>query len=210
MKTLFTLFFFIPVIIFAQPRENSAQVLTRYSIGKVDSAIYQNTSPGAEIMLGSKWGLNYNIDFIFRNDNIFQMHSSPGLVVIPLFINMYFHMNDPDFADNYPDDNYFMQFQFLWLFASIVDFVLPEGVSYHIPLKPQWDIAPYVNGLCLDYIKNRNTEKSALRYSFNFGTKVTYWSTDNLTMGAFLETRKVYGMGWAAGAGISLGYSFLY
>ncbi|MGV3632502.1 MAG: hypothetical protein ACO1O6_14940 [Bacteroidota bacterium] len=210
MKILFTCFIFLPFLLLAQPRENSAQVSARYGIGKVDSALYQNTSLGLEVMLGKKWGLNYNFDFIFRNDRIFQIHSTPGFISWPVFVQLFFH---PEIASELAGNSNSLllsNINFLLLFGGIIDTAIPEGVSYHIPLRSNWDIAPYVNALSMDYVRNRNTDKTYLRYSFNFGARLTYWNKNNLTMGAFLETRKVFGMGWAPGGGISFGYSFLY
>ena len=207
---LFTSFFLVQSLLFAQLKENTALVHLKYSVGKIDTAFYQNLAPSVEVMLGKRLGLNYNFDLIYRNDNIFQMHSSPGLIITPLFIKSYFTLFNSNEQDDYEGFDLLMDYGFLFFIVNIFGVVLPEGISYHFPLKEKWDVAPYINALSIDYVKNRNLDEHYLLYSFNFGAKASWYNTNGLTFTTFLESRKTWGMGWGFGGGIGLGYSFNY
>ncbi len=207
MKTLFfVLFCFLYNGLSAQYTETGGQLWAKYSLGQVDSARYNNFSVGGEVLLAKRWGLNYNFDFIFRNDNIFQMHSSAGLIIGPFLIGAgiasWAATGDSD-GDGQKDAN----LGALGIIGGLLVFALPEGVSYHIPIKYNWDVAPYVNILGVDYMKNRNTDEWYLRYAATFGTRLTYWNPKRYTFNAFAETRKVAGMGWSFGGGLGIGYS---
>ncbi|MCE3296240.1 MAG: hypothetical protein K0R65_1954 [Crocinitomicaceae bacterium] len=206
MKTLFFLLLCLHTALFAQYTETSGQLWTKYSLGKVDTAIYNNFSIGGEVLVGERWGLNYNFDLVFRNDNIFQMHSSAGLIGGPFLIGLgiasWAAAGDSD-GDGEKDAN----LGALGIIGGLIILALPEGVSYHIPVRYNWDIAPYVNILGVDYMKNRNTDQWYLRYAATFGTRVTYWNPKRYTLNTFFETRKVAGMGWALGGGFGVGYT---
>lgn len=206
MKTLFFLLLFLQSTLFAQYIETSGQLWTKYSMGKVDSAIYNNFSLGGEVLVGERWGLNYNFDFISRNDNIFQMHSSAGLILGPVLIAGGV-VSWATAGDSNNDGDKDPNLGALGIIGGLLLIALPEGVSYHIPIKYHWDFSPYVNILGVDYMKNRNIDKWYLRYAATFGTRLTYWNPKRYTFNTFIETRKVAGMGWSIGAGLGLGYT---
>lgn len=207
MKTrLSTVLILIHSSFFAQYAEQSGQIWLKYSLGRVDSAQYNNFSLGGEVLLGKRWGLNYNFDLVFRNDNVFQMHSSVGMILGPFLIGAgivsWAAAGDED-GDGEKDAN----LGGIGIVGGLLLFALPEGVSYHFPIRYNWDIAPYANVLGVDYIKNRNTDLWYLRYAATFGTRATYWRDNRFTFNGFFETRKVLGMGWSFGGGLGLGYT---
>lgn len=208
-KKVLLIFLITNSVLFSQYNEQKGHLWVKSSYGIVDTANYMNFSVGGEWIL-KKWnrrfGLNYNFDLVFRNDRIFQAHSSAGLIVGPPMIGLgilsWLASSDTD-GDGEKDAN----FGSLGIIGGILLLVLPEGVSYHIPLKYNWDIAPYANVLGVDYMKNHNSNLSYFRYAATFGTKVTYWKESKYTISSFVETRKVAGMGWSLGGGLGIGYT---
>lgn len=206
MKKILFLFIFFQTKLFAQYTETSGHLWAKYSYGKIDSANYNNFSIGGEWLVTNRIGLNYNFDLVFRNDRIFQAHSSAGMIVGPPLIGLgivsWIVAGDDD-GDGDKDAN----LGGLGVIGGILLLILPEGVSYHFPIHYNFDVAPYANILGVDFMKNRNTDKSYFRYAATFGTKVTYWRPNNFTLSAFFETRKTAGMGWSYGGGLGLGYT---
>lgn len=206
MRKIILLFLLLQGSIFAQFTENTAHLWAKYSMGKVDSATYNNYSIGGEFILENRFGLNYNFDFIFRNDNIFQLHSSAGLLGGPALIGLgiisWAAAGDSD-GDGQKDSN----LGALGIIGGLIVLALPEGVSYHIPLHYNWDVAPYANILGIDWMKNKNSNERYWRYAASFGTKLTYWKPNHLTFSSFVETRKVAGMGWSIGGGLGVGFT---
>jgi hypothetical protein len=203
-------FFIFSFIIFkfsAQYTEQSFHLSARFSAGKVDTAFYQNYSIAGEIILENRLGLNYSFDFVHRNDNINQFHAPAGLLGGPLLMGLgiasWLAAGDDD-GDGEKDAN----FGGLGILGGLLVLALPDGVSYHFPIKYNWDIAPYANVLGIDRVWNNNTGNKYWRYAASFGTKVTYWQPSNLTFNGFFETRKVAGMGWSIGGGVGIGYTF--
>lgn len=187
-----------------QLSEKQGLVSFKYSMGTVDSARYSAYSASGEWRLKENFGLNYNLEFIHRNDHIYQIHSSAGTIVgPPIFLFGLISL----ISNNAINNSDFSVGSF-GVLLGILAFIVPDGVSFHIPYKYNWDFSPYANILGVDYMKNNNNNKSYFRYSSSFGIRVNYWQESNLTLSSFIETRKVAAMGWAFGGGIGIGYAF--
>jgi hypothetical protein len=189
----------------AQIVETSGSVHFKSSFGTVDTAVFQNFSIGGEWMIGKNFGLNYNFDFVHRNDKIYQLHSSAGLIVGPPLIGLGII---GAIASGNTNNDTGTSLGGLGIIGGILLLILPEGVTYHIPIKYNWDLAPYANILGVDYMKNNRINKSYLRYAATFGAKFSYWNPKEYTIFGFTETRKTAGMGWTLGAGIGVGKTF--
>lgn len=193
------LFVFSSLCASAQFNQNTGHVYFASGVGSVDSANLQTYGVRAEWLVHERLGLNYNFEFVKRNDKIYQIHGSAGMLLgPPLIIFGLLTANNP-FGTNVSG----------WgTVAGILLLVCPEGVSYHIPIKYHWDLSPYANFLGADYMKNNNSDKHYLRYASSYGFKVNYWNEGGFTLTAFTETRKVAGMGWSFGGGFGIGYAW--
>lgn len=196
MRLLFIIIL-IPFFGITQIEMNKFHVYGKYSCGKIDSAFYNSVSFTGEYMIHKKIGLNYNLDFTHRNDNIFQFHTSMGSVAGPLLFVV--------FASNVAGILNSSGSRFA---VAVLACVLPDGVSFHIPYRYRWDFSPYINFLGFDYVRYKQTGTQAFKYSSSFGFKTSYWFNNNLTLTSFIETRKTRSMGWGIGAGVGIGYTF--
>ncbi len=187
----------------AQLNQMKGNAHFKFSMGKVDTALYQNYSIGGEWIVHDNIGLNYNFDVFLRNDKIWQLHSSAGLIAGPPLIGLGLVSWISNVATNNSAD-----LGAVGVITGILLLILPEGVSFHLPIKYNYDLSAYVNVLGVDFMKNNNIDKSYLRYAATFGGKFTYWNPKNYTIFGFAETRKVAGMGWSIGGGLGLGYTF--
>ncbi|MES2590050.1 MAG: hypothetical protein V4622_13810 [Bacteroidota bacterium] len=172
---------------------------------KVDSANYQNFSLGAEWLVHERIGLNYNFDFVHRDDKLYHLHSSAGLVAGPPLIGLGIisYLVNGNLAE---DGN----LGGLGIVGGLLLLILPEGVSYHLPIKYNYDLSAYANVLGVDFVKNNKpgVDKGYLRYAPTFGAKFSYWNPKNFTIFSFVETRKTAAMGWSLGAGLGFGKTF--
>ncbi|MES2556743.1 MAG: hypothetical protein V4604_11365 [Bacteroidota bacterium] len=188
----------------AQLTEGDGHVFAKYSYGIVDSARYHNYSVSGEYFLNPYIGLNYNFDLMFRNDNIRQFHSSVGALVGPPLILI--GIISAASNSNDTDDSQF-NLGALGAILGVLILVAPDGVSFHIPVSYKWDISPYANVLGIDFVRNKNTNHNNFKYAMSFGCKTTYLTYSDFTLNAFVETRKVAGMGWSFGGGFGIGYA---
>jgi hypothetical protein len=205
MKILCSLFvlFFLANISFSQLNQCKGNAHFKLSAGKIDSAIYQNYSIGGEYFVHDNISLNYNFDVFLRNDKIWQLHSSAGLIAGPPLIGLGIVSWISNSVTNNSAD-----LGALGVVTGILLLILPEGVSFHLPYKYNWNFSTYANVLGVDFMKNNNSNKSYLRYAATFGVKTNYWNPKNYTIFSFFETRKVAGMGWSMGGGIGIGRTF--
>ncbi|MEY3237359.1 MAG: hypothetical protein RI883_1460 [Bacteroidota bacterium] len=199
MKKFLVLFFFLSAIqCFGQLNEKFINLTAKYSVGKIDTVIYNNFSFTGEIILHKYVGVNYNFDYLLRNDNVRHIHSSMGLIGGPILIGAGFsNLFDGDSTS-----------KGTMILVGIAILALPDGVSFHIPASYKIDVSPYANVLGLDFIKNRTTNQSYLKYAASFGVKTTYLFNEKFTLAGFVETRKTAGMLWGIGGGIGVGMAF--
>ncbi len=189
----------------AQFTSNRWHVLGKYSYGTIDKAQYNNFSLGAEFMPTDRIGLNYNFEFLFRNDDYFHFHSSIGALAGPplIIIGAIATLSD---NDDWNDDAF--NLGPLGVLLGIAVLIAPDGISYHIPVSYKWDLAPYANVLGVDVVRNRDIGKTYFKYAMSYGAKATYMLNDHATLNFFVETRKVAGFNWGFGGGFGFGYAF--
>ncbi len=191
----------------AQLTYGDGHVFAKYSYGIVDSARYHNYSVSGEYFVNDFIGLNYNFDLMFRNDNIRQFHSSVGALAGPPLILLGVLRAAVNNDDNDDSDDSEFNLGVLGALLGVLILVAPDGVSFHIPVSYKWDISPYANVLGIDFVRNKNTNHNNFKYAMSFGCKTTYLTYSNFTLNAFMETRKVAGMGWSFGGGFGIGYA---
>ncbi len=200
MKYLVAFFFVFNLLSAeAQFNQSTGHVYAATGIGRVDSANLQTYGVRGEWLVHERLGLNYNFEFVHRNDHIYQIHGSAGMLLGPPLII---------FGLVTSNNNSTFNFGGLGTALGVILLLAPEGVSYHIPVRYNWDISPYANFLGVDYMKNNNTDKYYFRYAGSYGVKVNYWQENGFTLTAFTETRKVAGMGWSFGGGFGIGYAW--
>ncbi len=195
---LLILTFIFPFFVNSQLNQQKLYAYTKFSGGIVDSAKYTNLSFGCELLIKPYLALNYNFDFLHRNDSLFQMHLPIGIIAAPIMF-----LGQMSTINIFGNGNTGAK-----LGMVLLALLIPDGVSFHIPYRYRYDFSPYANILGFDYIKNKNFNSKHIRYAASFGFKTSYCFSNNLTLIAFTETRKVSTMGWSFGGGIGIGYSF--
>ncbi len=198
MRTLLFILIF-PFIGQTQISENKFYVYGKASVGKMDTALYNNFSLSGEYIFKGVVGINYNFDFIHRNDNIFQLHTSMGTIAGPLVL-----LAMGGSGGYYYSSSYYKTA----MAVALIALLLPDGISAHIPFRYNWDFSPYVNFLGFDYVKYKTYNYHQFHYSSSFGFKTSYWTSNNFTVLAFAEVRKVRTMGYGYGMGVGIGYTF--
>jgi hypothetical protein len=200
MKTfvLFALFLF-PFIGFSQLTTNRFNVNAKFSAGKIDTAFFINPALNAEIIIHDKFGLNYNLDILRRNDKVNQTRVPMGLIGGPI-VMLAGAINSAD-GDSTNGKGF-------GIFLGLLMLALPDGLSFHQQLGYRGDISPYVNALGIDFIRNRNTDDRTIKYSCSFGVKGNYLIKEHFVFSAFLEGRKTAGIPLGFGGGFGVGYAF--
>jgi hypothetical protein len=180
-----------------QLTSHNAHIQTKFSAGSIARTSYTMPSLAGEYFLkrAKNLTLNYNFDFMLRRDSISQFHTSLGTAAGPIWLVLSLangNILNPKYA-----------------FAmSALLFIMPDGVSYHFPIKFNWDIAPYANLLGFDFIKNKYTGERHFKYATSFGVKGTYYHSSQFTLFSFVETRNTLFQGWSWGGGLGIGYAF--
>lgn len=172
----------------------------KYSLGKIDTALYNNYSLNFEIIVHDNIGLNYNFDLCMRNDKVHQVHTPMGLIGGPFLILA-------SLASGSDDEDSTSSFNGMGVIGFLL-LVLPDGVSFHIPAAYRWDISPYANVLGIDFVKNRSTKENWVKYACSFGTKVNYVLNDKFVFSGFMEVRKTAGIPLGFGGGFGVGITF--
>jgi hypothetical protein len=196
LRHLLLLFFtFWMSVTTAQLNDHKFHLSAKYSMGSVQSTRYSNYSLNGEILL-KKIGLNYNFDYTVRRDSIRQFHATMGILGAPILFGIGL-LNSVD-SDTTNTGAF-------GIIGGIILLVLPDGISYHISPRYNWDMAPYANILGLDFVRDRRTNQRSIKYACSFGIKTTYLWREMFTISAFVETRQAAGYGWGFGGGIGLG-----
>lgn len=184
---------------FAQLTNYKFHLSGRAGIGTVQSVMYNSYSLNAEFMFKNKLGINYNFDYVTRQDDLRNIHLTMGMLGAPVLFGVGLGKSlDGDTTSSGA----------FGIIGGLVLLALPDGVSYHISPKYGWDIAPYANILGLDFIKNRETGDEYLKYACSFGVKSSYLIMDRFTVSGFAETRQAAGFGWSIGGGVGIGAVF--
>ena len=192
-------FCFIQLIGFSQLTSNRFNVNTKCSVGKIGSTFYINPALSAEIIIHDRFGLNYNLDLLRRNDLVNQTRVPMGLIGGPIVMaGGFVNLADGDTTNG----NGF------GILLGILMLALPDGLSFHQPLGYRGDLSPYVNALGIDFIRNKNTDDRSIKYACSFGLKGSFLVKDHFVLSAFLEGRKTAGIPLGFGGGIGLGYAF--
>jgi uncharacterized protein (TIGR02145 family) len=157
------------------------------SIGTIDRNRYYNFSLNGEYFPSQRFSILYNLDYQMRASGEQSVHVWAGL---PL---MFFALIDPTLA--------------------VVAFI-PDGMSYHIPITPKLDIAPYANVLGVDYVWDDKLGYTDLQYATSLGLKFSRWTGSNWIFQGFFETNKNYSLEnfrwnrWGFQGGLGLAYNF--
>jgi hypothetical protein len=184
---------------FAQLTDYKFHLYGRAGVGSVQSVMYNSYSLNAEFLFKNKFGINYNFDYVTRQDDLRNIHLTMGILGAPVLFGIgLVNSLDSDTTDSGG----------FGIVAGIALLALPDGISYHITPKYGWDISPYANMLGLDFIKNRKTGGTYLKYACSFGLKSSYLFKERFTLSGFIETRQAAGFGWSIGGGIGVGAVF--
>lgn len=198
MKILLVpLFIFAGFFVQAQSiGESKFHLYGKYSFGGIDTAFYHNYSLTGEWLVHKNIGLNYNVDLILRNDEVHHIHTTMGLLGGPFLILSSWGSNADSSSGSFVP------------ILGILLLALPDGVSFHIPIRYRWDLSPYANVLGLDFVKNRAIDEFYIKYACSFGIRTNYIYRERFTLNGFVETRKTAGMKWGFGLGLGAGILF--
>jgi hypothetical protein len=200
--TLFCLLFI--GIANAQLLDFKNHIQAKYSVGTIAGANYQALSFSMEWHSKKKFGLLYNLDFINRDDNIKQVHAGVGTLLGPPIFGI--GLISALTKDTIKSSD--LDLGAGGILLGILMFILPDGVSYHFPVSNRLDLAPYLNFLGVDHVRDRNIPKNYFKYSASLGAKLSFITKSNISLGAFFEARGVAGYGWSVGGGLGIGYLF--
>ena len=208
MKTKFSVVFILFFIfnLTSQITNYRWHTYGKFSGGIIDTSNYFNGGLSAEFLLFKKWGLNYNLEFQHRTDKFNHLHGSIGSVGGPVIFGIGLVAGLANSVDGDTTNNSGIGVGGMLL--GLVVLIIPDGVSYHIPIGYKWDISPYANFLGFDWIRNRKINYNEFKYACSVGIRGTYVLKDRFTLSCFLESRKSAPTCWGLGGGIGMGYLF--
>lgn len=182
---------------FAQLTQKSFRIEGNGLFGTYGSSGYTGGQLGARWLVSDRIGLRYNFDLLYRGNSHSHVHTPMGLVGGPILIAL--GLNRSLDSDSTTSGGWS-------ILSGILLLALPEGISFHQALGDRFEVSPYANILGIDFIRNRETGDSNVKYACSFGGQITAHLFSNLTAQAFVETRKTAGVPWGLGAGVGLGW----
>ncbi|MBI2257514.1 MAG: hypothetical protein HYU67_01275 [Flavobacteriia bacterium] len=177
---------------------------TRYGVGLTNGNPVHVWSLNLEFHTKYKIGLLYNLDYIYRTDNIKQVHASVGSLLGPPIFGL--GLINAFTKDTIKDND--LDFGAGGIAIGILMILLPDGISYHVPLSYRIDYSPYINFLGIDHVRDRNIPKNYFKYAFSIGNKISYTVANRVNLGFFIEARGTASYSWTYLAGASLGILF--
>lgn len=184
---------------YAQLSEKPFHIEAKYLAGNIDTSIYNGGSLGFEWRFHKYIGVNYNFDLLYKSNQYRHIHTPMGVVGGPILIAAGFSNL---FSVNTANSSGF------GIAAGIFLLALPDGVSFHLPLAYKWDLSVNANVLGIDFVKDRNSSASWIKYACSFGAKGIYSLNEYFTASIFLESRKTAGYNWGIGGGAGIGVAF--
>jgi uncharacterized protein (TIGR02145 family) len=172
---------------FLSPESSQGFLLgTDASVGLIDGERYNNFSLNSEYFTGNRFSILHSLDYQTKSNGEKSVHIWGSFPFLLLSI-----------------------IEPTWGVLGLV----PDGVSYHIPVSSNLDISPYANVLGFDYVWNENQKYLDIQYATSFGLKTSYWTNFNLLVQAFFETKKNYSFEnagwnkWGFEGGLGLAYN---
>jgi hypothetical protein len=181
----------------AQYTNNRFYVNAKYGYGAFTTRNFHMFGLTANWVVHDKWSVNYQFEYLNRNDDVRHIHTPLGLIGGPILL-LAGLANSAD-ADTTTSGGG-------TAILGLLAFVLPDGASFHQNLGFRGDISPYANLLGIDFIKNRNSGYRSIKYSCSLGVKLTYILAEKMAVSGFIEARKVASVPIGLAGGIQLGY----
>jgi hypothetical protein len=173
----------------AQLTENRFHISGRFTTGFDDSVNYRNYTGSFEWHVHKNVGMIYSLDWMERSDGFRIIHTPAGIIGAPLLLFL---------SGGYVGSGWFL----LYVLA------MPDGVALHLPFRYKWDFSPYGNIAGIDFITDRATNVTTVKYASSFGLKTTYMLNSNFVITALVESRYTFGQDLIFGGGLGFGYAF--
>jgi hypothetical protein len=199
-KIFFVLCCFFSLATNAQFQSGDTHITGKFSYGTWGTERYNLYAIQGDLFLNDYFSVNYNFDLTYTTNKHRYFHTPLGLIGGPPLI--FIGLLSPD------DSTSSFNFGKGGAVLGLLLLILPDGAAAHIPIGSNVDISPYANFLGLDFIKNKNTNESWIKYSAAFGLQVTFLHKSDFTMSLYGEVRKAVKFDWMKGIGFSVGYHF--
>lgn len=183
--------------VFGQLTQKSFRVEASAMFGAYGNAAYYGGSLGARWLVSDRVGLRYNFDVLQLNNQTRHIHTPMGLIGGPILLASGIGRSID--GDSTTRGGF-------GIISGLLLLALPEGFSYHLPIGNRLEISPYANLLGIDFIRNRATNSSRVKYACSFGIQMTALTFSSVTIQGFIETRKTASVPWGFGGGIGLGW----
>jgi hypothetical protein len=196
---LFLIVFTLTLNGFSQLNQKRFHVQTKVGFGTMNQLNYTQYGLTGEFITSKKVGLLYNFEQLNRGTQFKHIHTPMGLVGGPIVLVG--GLAKAFDADTTTKGSF-------GIIGGLLLLALPDGLTYHQNIGYHMDLAPYVNILGIDFIKNKVEDNLKIKYACSAGVKATYLLSDKFTGSVFIETRKIAGIKPGIGAGIQLGYTW--
>lgn len=146
----------------------------------------------AQYFIADRWALEYNLSYVNApyGINYFKVYGGGLVAGYGLSVSL----------QNISNDGY--------LAFLLLSFLLPEGISYHIPVNERMTISPYLNVLTFDI------SDSFLHYSNSVGVRMNMLVREKLSIAPFMYLQLQHrarfwgGMQSGFGMGVMAGWRF--
>jgi len=148
-------------------------------------------NPSIDIGVGEHLNIHYSLGFGVRGNNKFYMHM-PGLAPVGMLAFLAGLGNGGEF----------------WRFVGIVLFILPEGISYDIPLNDKWEMSPFININSAETYAYGVNNNFRYKFSADGGIATRYYFNDKIFGQFYTSAKIIESKGWGASAGLGIGLAW--
>jgi hypothetical protein len=189
MKKLIIISAFLLVGLVAKSQDVRFSVNGNSILNKTFSAYSIN--PSLDVGVGEHFNLHYSLGFGVRGNKKFYMHL-PGLAPVGMIA----------FVAGLDDYTNFMTY------LGILLILLPEGVSYDIPLNDNWELTPFIN------INSAECFTSGVNNDFNYhlsadgGVAARYYFSDKFFGQVYSSAKIIESKAWGVSGGFGFGLAW--
>ena len=191
-------FLIILVTLSTQIQAQNTEVFLGARFGHLDIENYNQRNYGGvelDVVFDNNLGMHYTI---LGGKGYFHMPVAP---VVGFLLGLALTNDEPP-TDSTESNNG------LGLFIGILTSLIPEAISYTIPLSEQFSVAPYIAPLQFEYLKNVGDEEGDPYIGGGAGVKVHFFSMERrLRLSSYFEYKIHYNSpinkGYSAGLNIA-------
>lgn len=188
MKKLLLILGIVFAFSYSNAQEDERLTISGVSILNPKFTSY-SINPTIDIAISDRFNLRYSLGFGILDNNKFYMHM-PGLAPVGILALIYGG-----------DDEFFR-------YIGVILILLPEGISYDIPLNDKWELSPFININSAETYAYGVNNYFRYKFSADGGIAARYYFNKKLYSQFYTSAKIIETRGWGVSAGVGIGFAW--